>query len=284
MSLPKIWLITGASSGFGRYMTEIVLAKGDIAVPTARDLQNLTDLKSRYSADRLLPLKLDVTKSEEITAAFDKVKEVFGRLDFVFNNAGCMAIAEVEGNPDDVARGMFEVNFWGAANISRAAVKFFREVNAPGVGGRLFSISGGLGLFSFPTVGYYCATKHALEGLTEAMAKELDPEWNIKIVIIEPGVFRTNITSTSLIKIPPHPAYAKPTNPSTFVRSLFEPSAESHGSDAAKACEKFYDLAQLPDPPLRFPVGKDVFGRIRTQLKSIADDAEKYESWSEGLE
>ena len=152
-------IVTGASSGFGRAVTEHVLRKGDIAVATLRKPEILSDLQGIYPASRLLVLKLDVTKVDEIAAAFAQTKEKFGRVDVVFNNAGYSVLAEVEGTPDDVARAMFEVNFWGATNVSREAVRFFREVNKP-AGGRLIISSSIAGVVPAPLMGYYTAAKH----------------------------------------------------------------------------------------------------------------------------
>lgn len=140
-------------------MVEYVLSKGDIAVATLRKPEVLDDLKSKHPASRLLILKLDVIKSKDITDAFAKTQEVFGRIDVVFNNAGYAIISEVEGTPEDVARALFEVNFWGADRISREAVRFFRDVNGPGIGGRLLNNSSIGGFNAFPGVGYYCASK-----------------------------------------------------------------------------------------------------------------------------
>lgn len=139
-------------------MTEFVLRRGDIAIATLRKPEVLDDLKAQYAADKLLTLKLDVTNLDEIAAAFTKAKEVFGRVDVVFNNAGYGMMAEVEGAPEDKARGMFDANFWGATNVSREAVKFFREVNSP-AGGRLIVTSSLTACRTMPLMGYYSASK-----------------------------------------------------------------------------------------------------------------------------
>ena len=105
---------------------------------------------------KLLILKLDVTNPAEIEAAFSKVKETYGRLDVVYSNAGFGAVGETEGTPDDVARGLFEVNFWGSTNVALEAVRFFREEN-PIPGGKLLQASSIAGAVVWPGIGYYCA-------------------------------------------------------------------------------------------------------------------------------
>jgi len=141
MSPPRVWIITGASSGLGKALTEAVLRKGDIVVATLRKPSVLAPLTKQYSPFQLLLLSLDVTRPSDITAAFTRTQEVFGRLDVVFNNAGYGMIGEVEGTPDADARALLEVNFWGLVGVSREAVKFFREVNPPGQGGVLLQNS-----------------------------------------------------------------------------------------------------------------------------------------------
>ena len=126
---------------------------------TLRTPAALADLQEKYPQDRLLVLPLDVTKPGEIAAAFAAAVARFGRVDVVFNNAGFAVQGEVEGTPDDVARRMFEVNFWGAANVTREAVRVFREVNKPR-GGRLLQMSSISGVRSPPSMGYYGACKH----------------------------------------------------------------------------------------------------------------------------
>ncbi len=141
-------------------MVEHVLNKGDIAVATLRKPEVLNDLKVSYPPTRLLVLKLDVTKPQEITDAFERTEEVFGRLDVVFNNAGYSIVGEVEGTPEEIARSLFEVTFWGADRVGREAIRFFREVNKPGVGGRLLNLSSVVGLNASAGVGYYSASKY----------------------------------------------------------------------------------------------------------------------------
>ena len=196
--------VTGASSGFGRDLARIVLENGGSAVATARRPEVLADLVAKYPADRLLTHKLDVTKPQDILDAFAAAKAKFGRVDVVANNAGYAAMGEAESMVEADMRAMFETNFWGATNVSREAVRFFREANPAGAGGRLLQFSSMAGLKGAPGVSYYCATKFgecmravngkaldyaervclsllALEGFSEGLAQELDPAWNIKV-------------------------------------------------------------------------------------------------------
>ncbi|KAI0082901.1 NAD-P-binding protein, partial [Irpex rosettiformis] len=137
MQAPRVVFITGASSGFGRSFMDIALANGDNVVATLRKPDVLRDLQDRTPSDRLLVLKVDVTKEDEILDAFTKAKEKFGRIDVVFNNAGYVFSSVIESTPEDVARALFETNFWGAVRVSREAIRFFRDENPNDAGGRL---------------------------------------------------------------------------------------------------------------------------------------------------
>lgn len=180
-------------------MTELVLKQGDIAVATLRNPAALTDLQSIYPSSKLLVIPLDVTRTPDIKTAFDTAVAAFGKIDVVFNNAAVVQSGEAEGIPEAEARRIFDVNFWGAANVSIEAIRVFREVNKP-QGGRLLNISSTTGFAPMPGTLYYVASKFGMccgspqinaynllktvagiEGFTEAIRMELDPAWNIKV-------------------------------------------------------------------------------------------------------
>lgn len=133
------------------------MKNGDIAVAALRAPEVLSGLYSKYSKDQLLVIKLDVTKKANIAAVFSQIRDALGRIDIVFNNAGISALGEVEATSDEVTRGIFEVNFWGATNVSRAAIRFFRETNTPGVGGTLLQMSSIHALRTTAGLAFYAA-------------------------------------------------------------------------------------------------------------------------------
>ncbi|PCH43479.1 NAD(P)-binding protein [Wolfiporia cocos MD-104 SS10] len=280
MASPRIWFITGASSGFGRFLTELVLRNGDIAIATLRSPAVLSDLSAIYTPDKLLVLKLDVSKPQEIVDAFTAAQAAFGRIDVVFNNAGYSLMSEVEGAPDDVARAMFEVNFWGAANVSREAIRFFRDVNQP-MGGRLLQVSSAGGLRGLSALGHYSASRFALEGLTEALASELQPEWNIKVTLVELGGFLTN-AGRNMVRIPPHPAYVDPVTQVPSARAYFANDPEF--SHPVKGVAVIYRIAAMSDPPLHFPLGGGAVKAARKKGEALIAAAAAFEPYSEGLE
>ncbi|KAI0350178.1 NAD-P-binding protein [Trametes cingulata] len=280
MSQHRVWLITGTSTGLGRALAELVLEKGEVAVATARKPAALDDLVQRYPKDRLLVVKLDVTVQEDITTAFTRAKDAFGRVDIVVNNAGYGDVGEVESVDEAAARAIFETNFWGATAVTREALRFFREENPPGHGGRLLQMSSVLGVVGTAAMAFYSASKFALEGMTESLVKELDPAWNIKVVLIEPGWFRSHCVSNATWSTP-HPAYADPALPTNRLRAAWDKFVPA--GDTRKAVKVFYEIAGLPDPPLHFPVGKDALLQIRKKNKMWEEVISTYESWSEDL-
>ncbi|KAG1792789.1 uncharacterized protein HD556DRAFT_1378040 [Suillus plorans] len=157
-STPRVWLITGSSTGFGRAMVEEVLLNGEIAVATLRKPSVLDDLVARYPRTQLLVLPLDVTNEVQVKSAFVQAKDTFGRVDVVYNNAGQLLIQELEGVPMDRARALMDVNFWGAVTVSFEAVRFFREVNPKGAGGMLVQVSSMAATTAHPMVGFYNCT------------------------------------------------------------------------------------------------------------------------------
>ncbi|KAG6374446.1 hypothetical protein JVT61DRAFT_4488 [Boletus reticuloceps] len=259
MQPARVWLITGASSGFGKALTEVVLRKGDIVVATLRKPSVLATLTKQYPPSQLLLLTLDVTRPSDISAAFTRTQEVFGRLDVVFNNAGYGYFGEAEAIPDENARALLEVNFWGAVGVSRAAVRFFREVNAHGKGGILLQNSSMLGISGAPGVAFYSASKHALEGFTDSLSKE--------ICILQPGGFDTKFLSGTFFT--PHSAYA---NSATVARRDFYRNVVPEG-DPYKFAEVLHQLVVGAEEgkkmPLFLPIGEDALAKLRLRLKRM---------------
>ena len=142
-------------------MVELLLKKGEIVVATARKPEVLDDIKAKHPATQFIAVKLDVDKTQDITDAFAQAKKAFGRVDVVFNNAGWGAVGETEAHPEEEARKIFDTNFWGSTNVSREAVRFFREENKP-CGGLLLTNSSQAGVAPLPGFSYYTASKHGI--------------------------------------------------------------------------------------------------------------------------
>ncbi|KAJ7487808.1 NAD-P-binding protein [Mycena latifolia] len=287
----RVWLITGASSGFSRVVTEEVLANGEIAIATLRTPAVLDDLAAA-NPDRLLVVKCDVTKPDDIISAFAAVIEKFGRVDVVFNNAGYGIIAKVEATLEDAARAMFDVNFWGAAAVSKEAVRVFRDVNPGNTGGRLLNVSSTAGLSRLAIAGMYGASKHALEGLTESLHLEMNPAWNIKISIIGSGSFRTKgalvlerwgLSREPTLVLPAHEAYSGEDMPSQVFRHWFKDGSSVRG-DPLLAAKAIFKFSMLDSPPVRWAMGKDAVSGAEAKAALITEETDKFEYLSDNLE
>ncbi|KAG2367754.1 hypothetical protein BDR07DRAFT_1271415 [Suillus spraguei] len=283
MTTPKVWFVTGASAGLGRQVVEYVLSKGDNVVATLRKPSMLEDLTAKYPSSRLVTFPLDVTDTPSIATAFNQAISHFNRIDVVLNNAGYYIVSEAEGMPHKAAREMFDVLLWGAENVMREAIRCFRDVNRP-MGGRLLNVSSRNALI--PQVGtvHYASAKAALECLTEGYIDELDPEWHIKITLIEPGLFRTSMIQSRVTE-PVHPAYeSNPSLPTRKYRALYPDIEDTHfNGDPAKFAEVAYKLSRLDDPPIRLPLHRVALESARKKGESLLETAENWSSWSDDI-
>ncbi|HMG81427.1 MAG TPA: oxidoreductase, partial [Ferruginibacter sp.] len=184
--MKKVWLITGCSTGFGRELATYVLAEGYSATVAARNTDDIKDIVAGHDATAL-SVKLDVTKPEQIKDAVKKTIEKFGRIDVLVNNAGIGYFGAVEESEDAAVRNMFEINFWGLAKMTQEVLPIMRKQKS----GHIINIASIGGLVGFPAVGFYNATKFAVDGLSESLAKETAP-LGIKVTIVAPSGFRTD--------------------------------------------------------------------------------------------
>ena len=193
----KVWLITGASRGFGHIWAKAALARGDKVAATARKLSALDELKQTYG-DAFLPLVLDVTDRDAVFAAVAQVQQHFGRLDVVVSNAGFGYMAAIEEAEIDDTRATFETNVFGTLAVMQAAIPIMRAQGS----GHILPVSSVAGLVAMPTSGIYEAAKFAVEGMAEALAAEVAP-FGIHVTIIEPGGYATDFLSGTSLKTAP---------------------------------------------------------------------------------
>ena len=224
----KVWLITGANSGFGRAITEAALAAGDTVVAAARRPESLDDLVAAHPG-RVVAVALDVTDPARITAVVAEVILWYGRIDVLVNNAGRGQVGAVEETTDRELRDLMDLHFFGPAALTRAVLPHMR---APGARAPIVQMSSMGGRFSFAGVGAYSATKFALEGLSEALAAEVAP-LGIKVLIVEPGAFRTGFAGGGALRqSAPLDAYEETVGP---VRAGLPDSDGKQPGDPAKA-------------------------------------------------
>ena len=191
-----VWFITGCSSGFGRELAALVLARGGRAVVTARDVSRVADL-AHGAEDRALALDLDVTDAAQITAAVQTAEARFGRIDVLVNNAGYGYQAAAEEGEEAEIRAQFDANVFGLFAMTRAVLPGMRARRS----GHVLNVTSVAGFIGYPGSGYYAASKHAVEGWSDALAAELGP-LGIKVTCVAPGPFRTDWAGRSLRQTP----------------------------------------------------------------------------------
>ncbi len=268
--MTKVWFITGCSTGFGRELSKLVLAKGYKAVVTARKLQDIQDIVGPYPS-QALALPLDVTQPSQIQEAVDKAFAHFGQIDVLVNNAGIGYFGAIEESEDDEVRRMFEINFFGLANMSKAVLPIMRKQRS----GHILNIASIAGLVGYPAVGYYNATKFAVDGFSESLSKETAP-LGIKVTVISPSGFRTDwagrSANTSKIVIDDYASTAGANKDSIRGYSGNQPG------DPVKAAEAMIKVVETENPPYRLLLGKGALKSARIKLDLLKKD---FDTWEE---
>ncbi|KAK3687735.1 short-chain dehydrogenase/reductase-like protein SDR [Podospora appendiculata] len=262
-----VWFVTGCSSGIGRALATTIATKGDRLIATARSVSSLAYLPT---TPNILPLALDVTSPASINAALDAALAHFHRIDVFVNNAGYSLTGDTENATDDAARRCLDTDFWGTVDITKRALGILRDTNAAsggqqgGVVANVTSLGGRIG---FPGSAFYHAAKFAVEGFTEAVAKEIRPEWNVHFMLIEPGGVKTDFAGRSTVAIAPHPAYAAPDSPARVLeRYMADPVASSAWADPEDIAEAVYEVvARGRGIPLRLPLGPETWGLLKAE-------------------
>lgn len=257
----KVWLITGSSTGFGRALTEAVLKHGDCVVATARKPEQLSELVAQYP-QKVKAIRLDVTNPQQVRSAVDSALDAFGHIDVLVNNAGYGTVGAIEEVSDEAISRQFETNVFGALNAIRAVLPSMRKQRS----GHILNLSSVGGFVSFPGSGIYCSTKFALEGLSEALSKEVAP-LGIKVTIIEPGAFRTDFSGRSLAT-PDQLIDDYASTSGAFVKRAVEIDGKQPG-DPDKAAKAMIQAVESDNPPLRLALGADSISAISEKLESV---------------
>jgi NAD(P)-dependent dehydrogenase (short-subunit alcohol dehydrogenase family) len=267
-----VWFITGCSSGFGRELAKLVLDRGYRAVVTARDPHKIQDLTAGHEG-RALALKLDVTNKAEVPEAVKKAEATFGSIDVLVNNAGYGYVGAVEESEEDEVRAMVETNFFGLARMIQAVLPGMRHR----LRGSIVNISSAGGLIGSPGVGYYNATKFAVEGLSEALAKEVAP-LGIKVLIVEPGPFRTDWAGRSLKRSSQQiQEYAETAG--AFINRIRNDSGKQFG-DPVRAGEAIIKAVKSDNSPLHLALGRRALDTARSKLELLRRDLDAWEKTS----
>jgi NAD(P)-dependent dehydrogenase (short-subunit alcohol dehydrogenase family) len=252
--MTKTWLVTGSASGIGRSTCELVLARGEKLVATARNAARLSDLARRYGENVVLR-ELDVTDMAGARAAVDLAMDRFGRLDVLVNNAGYAHLSPFEQTPEDAFKAEIDTNFYGVVNLTRAALPMMRRQRS----GHIINISSSSARFGSPGSTAYGAAKWAVSGFTASLAKEVMP-FGIKAIAVEPGSMRTNWTRVARGHVPPLLAEYEPTIGA--IMKMTEGYAGTEPGDPDKVASVIFDLSRQDELPEQLILGSDALARI----------------------
>ena len=261
-----VWFITGCSTGFGRELAKLVLDRGGRAVVTAREKERVADL-ARGRQDRALALSLDVIDDDDIEAGVKAALDTFGRIDVLVNNAGYGYLASVEEGVPEEIRAQFEANVFGLFAMTRAVLPAMRQQKR----GHIINIASVAGFCGFPGSGYYAASKHAVEGFSDSLSREVGP-LGIKVTVVEPGPFRTDWAGRSMTQTPSTiPDYAE------TVAARLATTAKNSGTqagDPVRAGEAMIALVSEPKPPLHLVLGEWGHDAVVKKLKDTLAEVE----------
>ncbi|WP_028710498.1 oxidoreductase [Paracoccus pantotrophus] len=264
------WLITGCSSGLGRQLALAVLKHGHNAAVTARDPKTVAEIVEAFP-ETALALPLDVRNRDQVAEAVRQTEARFGAIDVLVNNAGHGYRAAVEEAKEAEVRDLFDTNFFGAVAMIQAVLPRMRTRRA----GAIVNVSSIAGRGAAPGSAFYAATKFALEGMSDALRKEMKP-LGIKVIVIEPGAFRTDFAGRSLLQTQ--------ANISDYAQTAGQRRKEndhSHGTqqgDPARGAEAIIRVVEAPKSPFRFAMGSDAVAFVGGEL-----DAQRREldEWTE---
>lgn len=267
--MSKVWFITGCSTGFGRHLAEEALAKGDKVAVTARNTASIQELVAQYP-DTAIAIELDVTNPKQIKDSVEKAVQHFGRIDVLINNAGIGYFGAVEESEEPEVRRMFEINFFGLMNMTNAVLPVMRAQKS----GHVVNISSIGGYVAFPGVGLYNATKYAVAGFSEALAKETAP-LGIKVTIVAPSGFRTDWAGRSA-------------NNSSIVIEDYKDTAHKNQDtirgysgnqpgDPVRAAQAIIKAVEAEQPPVRLFLGAGALKGIRNKITELQKDIDSWE-------
>ena len=264
----RVWLITGATSGFGRALAQEVIAAGDVVVGAGRNQARLDELAAE-APGQFHPVVLDVTDAEAGQRVVDEVVDRHGRLDVLVNNAGRTQVGALEETTDQELRDLFDLHFFGPAALTRAAMPHMRRQG----GGWIVQMSSVGGQVTAAGFGAYCATKFALEGLTQTLSQEVD--FGVRFLIVEPGAFRTGLFNPEAsYQSKPMPEYAATVGPT---RDYVQTGGGSQPGDPAKAARAILTAMDAETPPLRLVLGGDAIDGIGNHLTALQSELAAWE-------
>jgi NAD(P)-dependent dehydrogenase (short-subunit alcohol dehydrogenase family) len=271
---PKIWFITGISRGFGRELAEALLARGDSVIGTTRE----GTAEVPRGKGRLDVLALDVTNPEAVKTTVAAAFQLHGRIDVIVNNAGYGLLSSVEEATDEEIEHVFAVNFHGTRRVIQAALPRLRAQRS----GHIVNITSMAGVAPNPGSGYYAAAKMAVEGISQALAKEVAP-LGVRVTLVEPSAFRTDFLSEHSIRrsaaeLPDYAATAG------AARDRLAAMAGKQAGDPARAAAAIILAVDSPKSPLHLVLGSDAYHRTRQMLDAFSAELETWKATSIGAD
>lgn len=267
---PRVWFITGASTGFGRLLAEEVLRRGERAIATARDAAKVADLEQKYP-QQARAFALDVTSPEQIASVAEKSIAAFGQVDVVVNNAGYGVNGAIEEVSEDEFDHMFQTNIYGLIRTTRAFLPHLRQRRR----GHIINFSSIGGLIGSPGWGFYNTTKFAVEGFSEALAGEMKP-FGVNVTVIEPGPFRTDFLGRSgKLAARVIPGYEVSAGKA---RDYLKTQSGKQPGDPQKAIEAVIAVVDSPEPPLHLILGNLALTRFRNKMTQWQQEIAAWES------
>ncbi|MGV2289894.1 oxidoreductase [Trinickia sp. YCB016] len=270
MASSKILLVTGVSSGFGRALAQEALAEGHTVVGTVRNPQAKRDFES-LSANAAFGRVLDVTDFDAIDGVVAEIEATVGPVDVLVNNAGYGHEGILEESPLAEMRRQFDVNVFGAVAMMKAVLPFMRKRRR----GHILNITSMGGYITMPGIAYYCGSKFALEGISEALGKEVKP-FGIAVTAVAPGSFRTDWAGRSMRRTPRSIAdYDAIFDP---VRKAREEKSGKQLGDPRKAARAMFAAIAADRPPAHLLLGSDALGLVRNKLSALEDEIRAWET------
>jgi NAD(P)-dependent dehydrogenase (short-subunit alcohol dehydrogenase family) len=271
----KTWFITGASRGMGAEFAKAALESGDAVVATSRSDKSVA--KALGVSDRLLPFTLDVTQVADAEKAADAAVQRFGRIDVLVNNAGYGLCGALEECSAEETLAQYQTNVFGLINVTRAALPVMRRQRA----GHVVNIGSVGGFRADAGISAYCGTKFAVEGLSEALAKELAP-LGIRVTIVEPGYFRTELLAPEALQY----AASEIDDYAGTAGAVRKSAPTMHGKQPGSPRKLALALVRIvnsSDPPLRFLAGADAVSMFEQKLEGAKVDLDRWRELSASL-
>jgi NAD(P)-dependent dehydrogenase (short-subunit alcohol dehydrogenase family) len=276
MSEKKVWFITGCSTGFGRELAKHLLENDYRVVVTARDVEKVRDLVA-INEENAFAVALDVTDKAQVVEAVAQAEKHFGKIDVLVNNAGFGYFGAIEESDEWEVRAMFEANFWGLAEMTRAVLPKMREQKS----GFIVNISSIGGLVGFPGVGYYNATKFAVNGFSESLQKELQP-LGIKVMIVEPSGFRTDWAGRSANEATS--AIADYAETAGANQATIRGYSGNQPGDPVRAAKAIVAAVEAENAPVNLLLGRAALKGARLKLDNLKREFDEWAEISEGAD